>query len=73
MSEVTITSYGIPLALVTSFKCLGRILLAADNDWTAVVNNLQRARHKWAWLTKVLSREGADAWTSGQSYLPVVQ
>ena len=39
----------------------------------AVVRNLRLARHKWERLTRVLSREGADARTSGQIYLSVVQ
>ena len=38
--EEAITAYGIPLAPFTSFKYLGRVLSEADNDWTAVVNNL---------------------------------
>ena len=38
--ETVITAYGIPLALVTSFKYLEQILMAADDDWPAVVRNL---------------------------------
>ena len=40
--EASITSYGIPLSLVTSFKYISRFLLAAENDWPAVVRNLHR-------------------------------
>ena len=47
--------------------------MAADDNWPAVVNNLQREQQKWARLTRVLIREGADARTSGQIYLAVVQ
>ena len=47
--------------------------MAEDNDWTAVVRNLRQVRQKWALLTQVLSREGADARKSGQIYLAVVQ
>ena len=43
------------------------------DDWPAVVSNLRKARRKWARLTRVLSREGVDARTSGQIYLAVVQ
>ena len=32
-AETEITAYRTPLAPVTSFKYLGRVLLAADNDW----------------------------------------
>ena len=72
-AELTITAYGIPLYPVTSFKYLGRVILAADDDWPAVVNNLQISWRKWVRLTRVLIREGVDAWTSGQIYLAVVQ
>ena len=71
--EEAITAYGTPIAPVTSLKYIGRVLLAADNDWPVVVRNLRKARQKWAWLTRVLIREGADAWTSCQIYLTVVQ
>ena len=71
--EATITAYGIPLAPVTSFNYLGIILSAVVGDWPAVVSNLQRARQKWVQLTRVLIREGADARTSVQIYLAVVQ
>ena len=47
--------------------------MADDNDWLAVVCNLRKARRKWERLTRVLIREGADAQTSGQIYLVVVQ
>ena len=47
--------------------------MADDNDWPAVVRNLQKSRRKWVRLTRILSREGADARTSGQIYLAVVQ
>ena len=68
-----LTAYGVPLYQVTSFKYLGRVLAAEDDYWPAVVRNLRHARQKWERLTWVLSREGADARTSGQIYLSVVQ
>ena len=71
--EAVITAYRIPLALVTPFNYLGRVLLAVDGDWPAVVSNLWKSRRKWARLTRVMIREGADAQTSGQIYLAVVQ
>ena len=69
---MVITAYGIPLALVTSSKYLGRVLLVADNDWPEVVRNLRKARKKWARLMRVLGTDGADARTSGHIYLAVV-
>ena len=65
-AETLFTEYGIPLAQVTSFKYLGRVLTAADANWTVVVSNLRKARRKWAQLTRVLGREGVDSWTFGQ-------
>ena len=38
-----------------------------------MVRNLRRTRQKWAWLTRILSREGADDRTLGQINLAVVQ
>ena len=46
--------------------------MAADSGWTAVVRNLQKARREWDRLTRVMGRDGVDAWTSGQIYLAVV-
>ena len=64
---------GIPLAPVISFKYFRRFISAADNNWPTLVKNLQRARQKWARLTRVMIREGADDRTSDQIYLVVVQ
>ena len=44
-----------------------------DKDWPAVLHNLWWARNKWARLSRVLSREGADARTSGRIFVAVVQ
>ena len=72
-TEMALTAYRFPLSQATSFKYLGRVLATEDYDWPEVVRNLRRARQKWACLTRVLRREGADAWTSGKIYLAVVQ
>ena len=55
-AEMVITAYGIPLAPVTAFKYLGKVLTAADDDSPVVVSNLQKARQKWASLTRFLGR-----------------
>ena len=68
-TEMVITAYGILLAPSTSFKYLGRFLLSEDGKWPAVVHNLWRKRQNWARLSRVLSREGADARTSGIIYM----
>ena len=59
-TDMTLTDYGVPLALVNSFKYLGRVLTAEVDNWSEVVCNLQRARQKWMRLTGILSREGVD-------------
>ena len=38
-----------------------------------MVRKLRRCRQKWERLTRILSREGADARTSGQIYLAVMK
>ena len=71
--ERALTDYGVLLSHVTSFKYLGQVIAAEDDDWPEVVRNLRRNRQKWAWLNQILSREGADAQTLGHIYLAVVQ
>ena len=65
--------YGRPLEMVTSFRYLGRVILAADNDWPAVVRDLARARAVWKRMTRILSREGAEPRVSGFFFKSVVQ
>ena len=43
-TDMAITAYGVPLAPVTSFKYLGRFIVAEDDNWPVVVHNLWRAR-----------------------------
>ena len=52
---------------------MGKVLATEDDEWPEVVRNLRRASQKWAWLTRILSREGADARTLGHIYLEVVK
>ena len=58
---------------VYSFKYLGRILHQEENDWLAVLRNIQRARQVWGWLGKLLRQEGADPILSAKFYRAVVQ
>ena len=53
------SAYGTPLEMVTSFKYLGRVLSAADDDWTTVALNLVKVRTVWWRMPRILSREGA--------------
>ena len=45
--ESAFQAYGIPLETVTSFKYLGRVLIAADDNWQAVVGNLKKPQKTW--------------------------
>ena len=59
------SAYGPPLEMVTSFKYLGWVILATDNDWPEVVRNLERAKKLWRRMLHILSKEGATHWVSG--------
>ena len=71
--ETELTDYGRPLTSVPPLKYLGQVLSASSDDWAEVVHNLRKARSKWAWLSRVLGREGADARMLGMFYVAVVQ
>ena len=71
--ERAFRAYERPLESVTSFKYLGRVLTAADNNWPAVVGNLKKARKSLARLTRILRREGAKPRFSGMFFKAVVQ
>ena len=51
--------------MVTSLRYLGRVILAADNNWPEVVSKFSRTRAVWKRMTRILSREGADPQVSG--------
>ena len=42
------SAYGRPLDMVTSFKYLRQVISEADDNWSAVVKNLARARKVWS-------------------------
>ena len=42
--KVDFKAYGRTLDMVTSFKYIGRVLTASDDNWTAVVANIWRHR-----------------------------
>ena len=72
-SERDFEAYGAPIESVSEFKYLGRILTATDDDWTAVVGNLRKARRSWGRLSRVLSRKGTDPKVSRAFYIAVTQ
>ena len=70
---MAIAAYVRPLTAVASFKYLGRILSASNDEWTAVIQNLQRALQKLTRISWVLGRVGVDACTAGILYTVVFQ
>ena len=48
------------------------MIAASDDDWTAVVGNLSKAQRPWAWVLRILGREGAYPQTSRNFYMVVV-
>ena len=67
------SSYGHPIEMVTSFRYLGRVIFAADENWPAVVRNLSRERAVWKIMMRILSREGEQPRVSGFFFKAVVQ
>ena len=66
--------------MVTSFKYLGHILMAQENDLPAVVGNQRKERKKWvrmlkkwARMLRTLGREGEYVRTSGTFFKAVVE
>ena len=58
---------------VTTFRYLGRVLTAGDDDWLAVAGNLQKEQKSWGRLYQILIREGSDPKVSGKFYEAVAQ
>ena len=55
-TEMAFEVYGKQLKTVPSFKYLGRILMAGDDDLPAVAGNPGKARKSWGQLKPVLIR-----------------
>ena len=45
--------------MVLLFKYLGRVLLAADDNWPAVIRNLEKVWEVCQRMSRILSREGS--------------
>ena len=71
--ERALQAYGEPFETVKSFEYLGRVLTVGDDDWPAVEGNLRKASKSWVWITRILSREGAEPKISGILCKAVVQ
>ena len=55
ITERAFEAYGAPLENVTAFKYLGWVMTAGDDDWYAVVGNLQRTSKSWGRFSQILS------------------
>ena len=71
--ERAFQAYGELLETVASFKYLGRVLTAGDNDSPSLTGNLRKYRKSWMWMTKLLIREEADPKVWGLLIKAVVQ
>ena len=67
------SAYGRPLGMVTSFKYLGRVISATDDDWSALVSKLAQAKTVWRRMSRILSREVATPRVSGFFFKAVIQ
>ena len=72
-TERAFEAYGKPLETLDTFKYLGRLMTAGDDDWPEVVGNLVKPQNSWGRLLPILSREGADKRVSGKYFKAVVQ
>ena len=66
-------AYGKPLDTVTSFKYLGRVITAGDDNWPVVTSNLIKAQKSWTRMTRILGWEGEDPRISSLFFKVVVQ
>ena len=55
-TERAFDAYGAPLEILTVFKYLVQVMTAGDDDWSALVGNLQSSRKSWGDLLQILSR-----------------
>jgi hypothetical protein len=71
--EIGFSVLGEELESVDCFNYLGRPIAADGNDWPAVVTNINKARGRWARVSRVLTREGTDPKVAGYFYKAVCQ
>ena len=62
-----------PLEMVISFRYLGRMISVTDDDWLAVIRNMEKARAVWRRMMRIPSIEGARLRESGFFFKGVVQ
>ena len=66
-------AYVFPFTFVSSFNYLVIVLTASDYDWTSVMGSLQKNQKKWARMSRILRREGANVRVSGTLFKVVDQ
>ena len=66
-------AYGRPLDMVTSFKYLGQVISAVDDDFLVLVTNMDKVWAVWQRLMSIISREGAAPRGSEFFFKAVVQ
>ena len=71
--ERAFEAYGKLLEMVETFKYLGRVMKAGDEDWPEVVGNLVKSQKSWGRLLQILSGEGAEKRVSGNFFKAVVK
>ena len=59
--------------MVASFKYLGQVILAMDDNWAALVKNLARAKTVCSRMLRILIREVATPRVSGFFIKAVIQ
>ena len=72
-TERAFKAYGKPLETVSTFKYLGQVMKAGDDDWLAVAGNLVKVQKIWGLLLRILIQEGTDKRVSGNFFKAVVQ
>ena len=72
-NEVVLSTNGTPLEKVTAFCYLGRIVAGNNSDWPAVYKNLQKAKAKWALISRPLLKTGVAPRFVGMFYKAIVQ
>ena len=60
VEETVLLDYGQPLRKFGSFKYLGRLLSAMNNNFPVIMYNLRNLRNKWVQLSQILVWEGVD-------------
>ena len=55
-SEQAFEAYGEPIQNVLTFRYLGSVLTAGEDDWLVVIGNLGKAQKSWGQLSRILIR-----------------